>query len=58
MTEQATKPDPADVRTEYAALSSYHNVVVTFRFTLLGFYLAASGFIVSGTPTRAKAGLV
>lgn len=37
----------ANLRTEYTALSSYFNQVVTFRITILGIYLAAVGIIVS-----------
>ena len=50
------KPD--DVRAEYSALSSYFNTVVSFRFTTLGLYLAAVGFIVSGTVSKEKAALL
>ncbi|MFC1635197.1 hypothetical protein ACFL5Z_10165 [Planctomycetota bacterium] len=42
------KPDPNDIRSEYAALSSFHNSVVSYRFTLLGFFVAAVGIILSG----------
>jgi hypothetical protein len=34
-----------NVREEYKALISYHNTVVTYRFTLLGFFAAAIAFI-------------
>ncbi len=44
-----------NLRTEYTALSSYHQTVASFRFTTLGFYLAAVGLIVSGQPTKGKA---
>ena len=37
-----------DLRTEYAALSGYFGNVVSFRLTLLGFYLASIGLIVAG----------
>ncbi len=40
-----------DLRTEYQAISSYFGTVVTFRFTLLGFYLAAVGVIYSRVVT-------
>ena len=43
--DETQKPDPNDVRTEYAALIDFHNSVVTHRFTLLGFYLAAIALI-------------
>jgi hypothetical protein len=38
-----------NLRAEYAALSNYFNSLITFRLTLLGFYLAAIGLIVAGT---------
>src|SRR4030095_15276633 len=53
-----TKPDQGaeNLRAEYSALSAYFNTVVTFRFTTLGFYLAAVALICSGeTPSRSKA---
>jgi hypothetical protein len=37
--------DPDNVRTEYNALIAFHNSVVTYRFTLLGFFAAAVAFI-------------
>jgi hypothetical protein len=39
-----------DVRTEYAALASNFNYILTFRFTLLGLFLAALGLLIG--PTR------
>lgn len=39
-----------NLRTEYSALTSYHNSVVSFRLTLLGFYLAAVALIVTVQP--------
>jgi hypothetical protein len=38
-----------NLRTEYSALSQYHNSLVTFRLTLLGLFLAALGFIIGDT---------
>ena len=58
MQERIDKPDPEDVRTEYAALSSYATTVVRFRFTLLGFYLAAVGLIVASSLSKEKAALL
>lgn len=58
MQQGEQKPDPEDIRTEYTALSSYFTTVITFRFTLLGFYLAATGLIVGGGLSREKAGLL
>lgn len=40
-------PNSENLRTEYTALSSYYNTVVTFRFTTLGFFLASVGLIVN-----------
>ena len=53
-----TKPDqdPENLRAEYSALSAYFNTVVTFRFTTLGFYLAAVALICGGeAPSRSRA---
>ena len=61
MTEnETTSAEPRrtaeDIRTEYAALSAYFGTVINFRFTTLGFFLAAVGLIVSAdVPTRAHA---
>jgi len=52
------KPDPDDVRCEYSALSSFHNSVVSYRFTLLGFFVAAVGIILGGDVTIDKAFLL
>ena len=45
MCDKAAQPNPDNVRTEYAGLIDYHNSIVTHRFTLLGFFLAAVGLI-------------
>jgi len=45
---------PDDIRTEYSALSNYFNTVVTFRFTTLGFYLAALALIIGSGATIGK----
>ena len=37
-----------NVRAEYAALIAYHNSIVTHRFTLAGFFVAAVGVIAKG----------
>ena len=48
--------DADNLRAEYSALSGYFNTVVTFRFTTLGFYLAAVALICGGeTPSKSKA---
>jgi len=39
-----------DLRAEYAALSSYFNTVIGFRFTTLSFYLATVGFLCKDEP--------
>jgi len=46
MCDQQLKPDPQDIRIEYSALISYHNSIITHRFTLLGLFLAAVGIII------------
>jgi len=56
--DKVTPIDPEDIRTEYFALSSFFNTVITFRFTTLSLYLAAVGFIVSGTLSKEKAALL
>jgi hypothetical protein len=38
----------------YNSLLAYINSVVTFRFTTLGFFLAAVGLILAGTPSLGK----
>ena len=45
MCDKFTQPDPDNVREEYKALIAYHNSVVTYRFTLLGFFAAVVAFI-------------
>lgn len=45
MCDTITQPNPDNVREEYKALIAYHNSVVTYRFTLLGFFAAAVAFI-------------
>ena len=55
---EKNKPNPEDVRVEYTALTSYATTIVTFRFTLLGFYLAAAGLIIGSPPSRGKAALL
>lgn len=52
------KPKEEDVRAEYAALCSYHNAIVGFRFTLLGFFVATVGFMLGGDFTPDKAFLL
>lgn len=39
-----------NIRTEYTALCANLNQLASFRFTLVGFYIAALGLIVSGNP--------
>lgn len=54
MTTDEPRNHAEDVRTEYQAVAQYMNNLVTFRFTALGFYLAAIGFI-AGKDTNASA---
>jgi hypothetical protein len=42
------KTDEANLRTEYSAICSNLNQLASFRFTLVGFYVAAIGLIASG----------
>jgi hypothetical protein len=41
--------DEANLRTEYAAICTNLNQLASFRFTLVGFYVAAIGLISSGS---------
>jgi hypothetical protein len=41
------KCNPDDMRAEYTALSNYFQTVVSFRFTVIGFYIAFLGLIIS-----------
>lgn len=43
-------PAAEDLRTEYSQLSQYHTALLTARFTTLGLFLAAVGFIVKDRP--------
>lgn len=47
MSSDNKQTDPDNLRTEYSALSAFHTSVIQFRFTLIGFYIAAVGLIVS-----------
>lgn len=52
-----TKTDTSDaqnIRTEYSAICENLNQLASFRFTLVGFYVAALGLIVSGSPSKDK----
>lgn len=48
------KERPENLRTEYSALTSYYETVITFRFTTVGFFLAATGLIVQSGMTYDK----
>jgi hypothetical protein len=41
------EPNFENTRTEYSALSNYFQTVVSFRFTVIGFYMAFLGLIIS-----------
>lgn len=56
--ENDYKNHRADVRQEYSELSKYFNTVISFRFTLLGFYLAAVGLILKDNISFGKAVLL
>jgi len=47
-----------NIRTEYSALSSYFNTVISFRFTTISFYLAAVGFICKDDPLTGNKALL
>ena len=47
-----TKED--NIRTEYEAICANLNQLASFRFTLIGFYVAAMGFMSSASPGRDK----
>lgn len=48
-------PDKEDIRTEYAAISARVSQLSSFRFSLVGFYVAAIGVITSADrPTKAN----
>ena len=51
---QTSDDDQENLRTEYQSLSQFFNTVVTFRFTVLGFFLAALALLLSTglTPTK------
>ena len=40
-----------NLRTEYAAVASYYGTVITFRFTTVGFFLAAAALIINSNMT-------
>jgi hypothetical protein len=52
--DELKKEGPENLRVKYSTLQAYINSVVTFRFTTLGFFLAAVALILSGTPCRGK----
>jgi hypothetical protein len=54
MNAENLKNKRENIRTEYTAITSYHNKIVSFRFTLIGLYLAAVGFIMSGNLSLIK----
>ncbi len=54
LTNELKEVEPENLRIKYNALAAYSNSVVTFRFTVLGLYLAAVGFILGGTPSLGK----
>jgi hypothetical protein len=55
--EQSAETPPEhkeEMRTIYTHITSYINAVVTFRFTVLGFFLAGVGIILAGTQSWYK----
>lgn len=58
MCDQGKRPDPENLRAEYAALIEFHNSIVTHRFTLLGFFLATVGLIAKSSTGPLEACLI
>jgi hypothetical protein len=50
-TNDNSQVDPEGLRAKYDSLAAYGRTVVTFRFTVLGFYLTAVGLVLAGMPT-------
>ena len=47
-----------NLRTEYSALANYYGTVITFRFTTVGFFLAAAALIINSHMTIGTAFLL
>lgn len=45
-------PDEKNIRTEYNAICANLNQLASFRFTLVGFYVAAMGLIAAANPGK------
>jgi hypothetical protein len=58
MDEVKSRANEENIRTEYTALNSYGSLVVSFRFTLVGFFVAAVGLIAAVDFTKEKAALL
>ena len=54
MNETITTSSESNLRAEYSAICDNLNQLASFRFTLVGFYVAAMGLIVSGNPSKDK----
>jgi hypothetical protein len=50
----AETAEEKNIRTEYEAICANLNQLASFRFTLIGFYVAAIGLISSASPGRDK----
>jgi hypothetical protein len=53
-TNDQTKVDPESLRVIYDSLAAGGRTVVTFRFTVLGFFLTGVALIFAGTPSLGK----
>jgi hypothetical protein len=52
--KENSEVSPENLRVKFSTLLDYINSVVTFRFTTLGFFLAALALILSGKPSLGK----
>jgi len=53
-----TPTDTTNIDTEYKAICANLNQLASFRFTLIGFYVAAIGLIVAANPGKDKFALM
>jgi hypothetical protein len=58
MDNETKEPSEDDVRTEYSALCANLNHLASFRFALVGFYIATLGLITSGNLSGEKFALM
>ncbi len=58
MAESTSDDQAENLRVEYEAVCSNLNRLASFRFTLVGFYVAALGLIASGPPEQGRFALM